>query len=134
MNQWVVISGKVNFYKKKYQITNPSYVVPVEKEEFVKKVMPKYSLTEGISEKVYRNIIEQVLVKLPELPEWHNPNTLGALNNKRWKDSVLYLHNPKNKHNQFSPSYKRMDYSQHVKNNIILPANLRPAWGDFEMG
>ena len=28
----VIISGKVNYFKKKYQITNPSYVVPQEKE------------------------------------------------------------------------------------------------------
>ena len=35
LNEWVVISGKINFYNKKYQITNPAYVVPLEKEDFV---------------------------------------------------------------------------------------------------
>ena len=28
INSHVVISGKINYFKKKYQITNPSYVVP----------------------------------------------------------------------------------------------------------
>ena len=39
INSEVVISGKINYYKKKYQITNPAYVVPVEKESYVKKVI-----------------------------------------------------------------------------------------------
>ena len=64
MNSLVVISGKINFFKKKYQITNPAYVVPVEKEEYVNKVIPKYSLTEGLTEKIYRKLIEQVLKKI----------------------------------------------------------------------
>ena len=67
INEWVVISGKVNFYKNKYQIVNPSYVVPVSKENYVKKIIPKYSLTEGVTEKTYRRIIEQVLNKIPNL-------------------------------------------------------------------
>ena len=28
LNSFVIISGKINYYKKKYQITNPAYVVP----------------------------------------------------------------------------------------------------------
>ena len=95
LNEWVVISGKVNFYNKKYQITNPAYVVPSEKENFVKKIIPRYSLTEGITEKIYRNIIDQVLKKLPTLEEWHNSNILKIFDNKSWKDSILYLHSPK---------------------------------------
>ena len=32
LNNLVIISGKINFFKKKYQITNPTYVVPENKE------------------------------------------------------------------------------------------------------
>ena len=56
LNEYVIISGKINFYKNKYQITNPTYVSTLEKGNFIKKIIPKYSLTEGISEKIYRNI------------------------------------------------------------------------------
>ena len=72
INEWVIISGKVNFFRKKYQIVNPAYVVPISKEGYVKKIIPKYSLTEGITEKVYRKIIEQVLNKIPNIDEWHS--------------------------------------------------------------
>ena len=49
LNSLVIISGKINYYKKKYQITNPAYVVPINKENYVNKVIPKYSLTEGLT-------------------------------------------------------------------------------------
>ena len=51
INKWVVISGKINFFKKKYQITNPDYVTSVENQEYVIKNIPKYSLTRGLMRK-----------------------------------------------------------------------------------
>ena len=60
LNSLVIISGKINYFKKKYQITNPAYIVPINKEDYVNKIIPKYSLTEGLTEKIYRKLIEQV--------------------------------------------------------------------------
>ena len=37
INKWVLISGKINFYKSKYQITNPSYITSLDKIGYVKK-------------------------------------------------------------------------------------------------
>ena len=54
LNNWVVISGKVNFFKGKYQITNPDYVTKLDKIDFVNKLVPKYYLTEGLSENQYK--------------------------------------------------------------------------------
>ena len=120
LNEWVVISGKVNFYNKKYQITNPAYVVPSEKENFVKKIIPRYPLTEGITEKIYRNIIDQVLKKLPTLEEWHNSNILKIFDNKSWKDSILYLHNSKNKIDLQSNYFRRLAYDEILSSLIVL--------------
>ena len=120
LNEWVIISGKVNFYNKKYQITNPAYVVSLEKEDFVKKVIPRYSLTEGITEKIYRNIIDQVLKKLPTLEEWHNSNILKIFDNKSWKDSILYLHNSKNKIDLQSNYFRRLVYDEILSSLIVL--------------
>ena len=120
LKEWVIISGKVNFYNKKYQITNPAYVVSLEKEDFVKKVIPRYSLTEGITEKIYRNIIDQVLKKLPTLDEWHNSNILKIFDNKSWKDSILYLHNSKNKIDLQSNYFRRLAYDEILSSLIVL--------------
>ena len=93
LNSLVIISGKINFYKKKYQITNPAYVLPINKEDYVNKIIPKYSLTEGITEKIYRKIIEQVLENIPELNEWHNLKILK----KDIKLQILLMLYPKTK-------------------------------------
>ena len=72
----VIVSGKINYFRKKYQITNPAYVVPFEKIKYVNKIIPKYSLTEGLTEKTYRKLIDQVLEKIPDFEEWHNEKIL----------------------------------------------------------
>ena len=78
LNSLVIISGKINYFRQRYQITNPSYVVPINKEKYVNKVIQKYSLTEGLSEKVYRKLIDQVLIEIGDLKEWHSKRTLTS--------------------------------------------------------
>ena len=43
VNERIIISGKVNFFKKKYQITNPDYVTKLDNQEYVTQNIPKYS-------------------------------------------------------------------------------------------
>ena len=87
LNESVTISGKINYFKNRYQITNPTYVS--KESNLIKKIHNKYSLTEGISEKQYNKIINNVLVSLPDLEEWLSPNILKLFNNLGWKESVI---------------------------------------------
>ncbi len=81
---------KIGYFKKKYQITNPDYVVPLEREEYVNKIIPKYSLTDGLTEKIYRKLIEQVLNKITKVSEWHNENILKKIGNITWNESIPF--------------------------------------------
>jgi len=119
INSIVIISGKINFFKKKYQITNPAYVVPLEKESYVKKVIPKYSLTDGLSEKIYRKLIEQILDKITDLHEWHDEKILKKIGNVSWAESVVCLH--KKKENDLnSQYYRRLAYDEILSNLLVL--------------
>ena len=111
LNEIVIISGKINYYKNKYQITNPSYVVPVQKESYVNKIIPKYPLTEGLTEKIYRKLIEQVLKKIPNIREWHNDAILKKIGNVSWSDSVINLHKER-EYNINSNFYRRLAYDE----------------------
>ena len=51
VNQWVIVSGKISYFNKKYQITNPDYVTTLDNQEYVVKNIPKYNLTKGVNEK-----------------------------------------------------------------------------------
>ena len=70
LNEFVIVSGKINLFNKKYQITNPDYVTSLKNQEYVAKNIPKYNLTKGINEKKYRNISEQVINNLPKIDDW----------------------------------------------------------------
>ena len=94
LNSRVTISGKVNYYKGRYQITNPTHVS--NDTNSVKKIHSNYSLTDGLTEKKYLSIIEYVLKNLPDLDEWLSIDVLKKFKNLSWKESVLKLHNPKN--------------------------------------
>ena len=63
LNEQVSISGKIGSYKGKYQITNPTYVS--KDSSLIEAVHNKYSLTDGITEKTYNKIINQILKNLP---------------------------------------------------------------------
>ena len=93
INNWVIISGKVNYYNKKYQITNPDYVTSISNEDFVKKVIPKYSLTKGINEKKYRTISEQVTKNLPVIDDWLSEDFVKNNNLLNWNNTIERLHN-----------------------------------------
>jgi len=51
----ITVSGKIGHFRNKYQITNPKYVS--EDSSLIKQTHNKYSLTEGISEKIYNKIL-----------------------------------------------------------------------------
>jgi len=94
INTNVTISGKIGYYKNKYQIVNPTHIS--SDSNSIKKIFSRYSLTEGLKEKKYHKIITDVLKKIPDLNEWHSKKILKFFNNISWKESILELHNPKN--------------------------------------
>ena len=119
INALVIISGKINYFKKKYQITKPAYVVPVEKGEYVNKIIPKYSKTEGLTEKIYRKLIEQVLKKITEVQEWHDKEILEKIGNVSWAQSIHRLHERK-ENDRNSQYYRRLAYDEILSNLLIL--------------
>ena len=123
LNEWVVVSGKINYFRKKYQITNPSYVTKIERLDEVKKIIPKYSLTEGLNEKTYRNIIEKVIKEIPDISEWHDDFFLKKMGFQNWKASIKDLHNPKSRKDLNSKSFQRIAYDEIFANLLFLSSN-----------
>ena len=122
LNKEVTISGKISFYRNKYQITNPKYIS--EDASVIKNKHNKYSLTDGISEKVYNNIINQILTKLPNLNEWHDPHISKKFNNITWKESILELHKPENIGNYKSNFYQRLVYDE-IFSSFLVHSDIR---------
>ena len=115
----VIISGKINYFKKNYQITNPAYIVPHNKKDYVNKIIPKYSLTEGLTEKIYRKLIEQVLKNVSNISEWHDDNILKKIGNVSWSSSIFEVHQNK-KNIVTSKHHRRLAYDEILANLLVL--------------
>ena len=122
LNKQVTISGKINFFKKKYQITNPTYVST--NESLIKGVHNKYSLTEGINEKKYNKILNQILNNLPIINEWHDEKILKKFKNISWSEAIKKLHMPENIGKYNSNFYKRLSFDE-ILSSLLIFSEIR---------
>ena len=117
LNEEISISGKVSTYKGCYQITNPTYIS--QDSSLIETIDNKYSLTDGITEKTYNNIIKQILQNLPVLNEWHDKDVLKNFNNESWNNSIIKLHDPTNIENYKANFYKRLAYDEILASFLV---------------
>ena len=125
INNEIIISGKINYFNKKYQITNPDYVVTLDHQEYVVKNIPKYNLTKGINEKKYRSISEQVINNLPNITDWLDINFINKNNLLDWNESVKNLHKTKDSKNNQSKSFRRLVFDELCANFFTLSENRK---------
>ncbi|MDC3119726.1 ATP-dependent DNA helicase RecG [Candidatus Pelagibacter sp.] len=118
----ITISGKISYFKNKYQLTNPKYIS--EDSSLIKQVHNKYSLTEGISEKVYNKIINQIIKKLPQLSEWHSDEIMKKFGNLSWNDSIIELHKPENIGKYKDNFYRRLAYDE-IFSTFLVNSEIR---------
>jgi len=89
-----MISGKLEFFKNKFQITHPSSIENISDIQLLREKEPVYSLTAGLNMKSFIKISNQVLHLLPNLKEWIDERLLKKYNFVSWKEAVKQLHNP----------------------------------------
>jgi len=122
LNTEIIISGKINFFRNKYQITNPTQVK--ESNENILEAQNKYSLTEGLTTNKYNNIINEVLKELPDLDEWLNDDIKKKFNNIKWKDAILKIHSLDTKEILKSKYYKRLVFDE-LFAHFLLSSKIR---------
>ena len=122
LNDEVVISGKVGFYKNKYQVTNPDYIQSIDKEKDITKIMAKYSSVGGISPKTIQKIYKEEIGKLKNIGEWHSQDFLKKMAWPTWYDAIYNIHNPINISdvNKDSKFYKRLAFDEIFSNFLIF--------------
>ncbi len=125
VNKWVIISGKINYFNKNYQITNPDYITSLDKKEYVVKNIPKYNLTKGINEKKYRSISEQVINQVPIINDWLDEGFINKYNLLNWNETVDKLHKTKDGKNNLSKSFRRLVFDELCANFFSLSENRK---------
>ncbi len=118
----ITVSGKIGYFRNKYQITNPKYIS--ENSSLIKKTHNKYSLTEGISEKIYNKIVNQIINNLPVFNEWHSKSILSKFKNISWNTSIKELHKPENIGDYKSNFYQRLAFDE-IFSTFLVNSEIR---------
>jgi ATP-dependent DNA helicase RecG len=118
----ITVSGKIGFFRNKYQLTNPRYIS--EDSLLIKQKHNTYSLTEGISEKIYNKIINQIITNLPLLQEWHSENILNKFGNVKWNEAIIELHKPENIGKYKKNFYQRLAFDE-IFSTFLVNSEIR---------
>ena len=91
----------------------------------IKQKHNSYSLTDGISQKFYNKIINQILDKLPILDEWHSTNDiLNKFSNIGWNDAIKELHKPDNIGKLKENFYQRLAFDE-IFSTFLVNSEIR---------
>ncbi len=125
VNEWIIVSGKINYFNKKYQITNPDYVTNIKNQNYVVQNIPKYNLTKGINEKKYRSISEQVIKNIPLIEDWLEKDFIEENNLINWNESIINLHKSEKSRNHNSKYFRRLVFDELCANFLSLSENRK---------
>ena len=118
----ITVSGKIGYFRNKYQLTNPKYLS--EDSSLIKQKHNTYSLTEGITEKIYNKIINQIIENLPLLNEWHSKNILHKFDNITWNNAIIDLHKPENVGGYKKNFYQRLAFDE-IFSTFLVNSEIR---------
>ncbi len=121
INSLVTISGKINFFRGRYQITNPTHV-STDKNK-IKKIHSTYKLTDGITDNIFNSTINKALKNLPKMNEWLSSETLQILDNVSWNEAITNIHKPNNNLNE--KKYLNRLIFDEVLSTFLINSNIK---------
>ena len=122
INKEIIVYGKINFYKGKYQITNPKIIS--ENEDGDIKDLKNYSLTEGLTLTKYNKIVEEVIMKMPNLKEWHDNSLIEKFDSVSWKESIEKIHHHDYESLKNSNYLRRLIFDE-IFANFLISSQIR---------
>ncbi len=122
VNEELIISGKMSFYKSNISIAHPDYVEGLDNEDKVRSYETIYPLTRGISLKDIKIIIKYALENLPEVEEWIPQRIINKHNFTNFNNAIIKLHKPNDKEdiNKIEFFRKRLAFDELVSNYFAI--------------
>ncbi|WP_343565530.1 ATP-dependent DNA helicase RecG [Kiloniella sp. b19] len=117
-----VISGKVERYGNRLQMTHPDHVVTPDKQDEIKRVEPVYPLTAGVTNKPLSKAISHAVSLCPEMPDWMDRGIMQKEKWPGWKEALLKAHNPDSEDalHPLAPARQRLAYDELLANQLAL--------------
>jgi ATP-dependent DNA helicase RecG len=130
VGEHVVVSGRMEWFNGRPTMVHPDHIALAGDAENLPLVEPVYPLTAGLSGKVLRRAIGQALARLPDLPEWLDPEPARRQRFPAFDAALTHLHDPKDPID-VSPegaAWRRLAYDEFLAGQVSLAltrANVR---------
>ncbi|NDG05006.1 MAG: DEAD/DEAH box helicase, partial [Alphaproteobacteria bacterium] len=117
-----VISGRVEHFDHRLQMTHPDIIAPVSQLEQVQKPDAVYPLTVGMTTRRIAKIVETALEKLPQMPEWISAETMEKYGWQSWAKSLQRAHHPESLEDMspLAPARLRLAYDEMLASQLRL--------------
>ena len=117
-----VVSGKVEVFHDRLQMTHPDHIAAPEEAASLKAVEPVYPLTAGLSLKVVGKAVHAALERLPDVPEWLDEAQRQREGWRPWHEALREAHAPGEEHDlsPLTPSRRRLAYDELLANQLAI--------------
>lgn len=118
----ILVSGMLDRYQGKLQMTHPDYILPLSEEAQLPSVEPIYPMTQGLSPKTLQKAMHAALEQVPDLPEWHDEALIKRQKWDSWKNCLTALHHPNSDTalNDHSSIRERLAYDELLSHQLTL--------------
>ena len=89
-----VISGRIESYDGRLQMPHPDLIVTQEEARHLDPFEPVYPLTQGLGQRAIARAMAGALLKLPDLPEWLDPDLMARHGWPGWVEALKSVHRP----------------------------------------
>ncbi len=90
-----VVSGKVEHYQGRIQITHPDHIAEPAEARRLQSVEPVYPLTAGLTPNPLGRAIRAAVERAPDLPEWNDAAWMKRQGWPGWREALGTAHAPK---------------------------------------
>lgn len=120
--EWRVVSGRLEVFQGRFQITHPEHVVPPEEAETLPAVEAVYPLTTGLTPRVVQKAVAAALERAPALPEWLDQSIVKTKGWSDWHGALLAAHAPQREAELApdAPVRQRLAYDELLANQLAL--------------
>ena len=116
------VSGRIEQYGETLQMVHPDYIVAPEARDELPLLEPVYGLTAGLSGKVLSKAVRQAVARVPDLPEWQDPQWLAQRAWPGFRSALATLHRPSDPGDVSagSPAWQRLAYDELLAGQLAL--------------
>jgi len=94
LNEPRIVSGRIEKYGGRFQMVHPDYILSAAGKDRLPSFEPIYPLTLGITQKFLHRVVGEALARVPECPEWLEPELVQSQGWPAFRRALEILHRP----------------------------------------